>query len=123
MKIDVTHWQFWLAGFIWLTPPILSWLWSLASIKHYRRFVLDAKEFRHLYSEIKDDRDSYRTVAVEDHDVQKEMLEARTFREEAEEKMCEARALREKAEEELKCAREYYDKIAIMLENNAEEII
>jgi len=37
--IDINSPTFWLIGAVWFTVPILSWLWSMASIYYYRKLI------------------------------------------------------------------------------------
>jgi hypothetical protein len=95
MLIDVTNYQFWLLGMLWFTAPILSWLWSLVTIKKLKNLnrILP--------------------------NINKELANIRAMQSALEAERAEVRELRRLAEGELKAASDYYVKIKHLLENNS----
>lgn len=93
LNIDTNSYTFWALGIIWLTIPILSWLWSLVALFIYRKLLK-------LMSET--------TVALE---------KAKTLSEEMVIYRTETFEMRSKVEDELKTVCSYYTKISELLSN------
>ena len=94
--LDVNSPLFWIVGLIWFTVPILSWLWSLASIYFYRKLIKLITDT---------------TKAVE---------QAKTLNEQMVSYRLETLEIRTKAEEEIKLACRYYAKMSEMLAKEKE---
>lgn len=88
MNLDITSYSFWIIGAIWFTVPILSWLWSLASLYFYRRLIklmTDATKAFEQAKSLNEQMLSYRLETME---------------------------IRSRAEEEIKLACQYYARVA-----------
>ena len=92
--IDLNNYLFWLVGAIWFTVPIMSWGWSLVSLRFYRKFIIDMKAA---------------TAALE---------QAKTLTEQSLQYRLETLEIRTKAEEEIRLVCTYYSKIFELLEKN-----
>jgi hypothetical protein len=96
MTVSLDSYSFWVIGAVWLTVPILSWLWSLASLYMYRKIARLMAETTSMLEQAKtlnDQMASYR----------QETLEMRT-----------------RAEEELRLACTYYSRISDLLKEGME---
>ena len=85
--------SFWIIGAIWFSVPILSWLWSLASIYYYKKLKAIITEA---------------TAALEQSKKLNE--QTLTYR-------LETLEMRTKVEEEIKQAATYYSKISDLIAN------
>lgn len=94
IEIDTNSPTFWLLGCIWLTIPILSWLWSLVALYMYRRLLT-------LVSEATASLEQAKTLSGQMVAYRSETLEMRT-----------------KVEEELKHVCSYYTKISELISKN-----
>lgn len=95
--MEVNSTAFWVVGIVWFTVPILSWLWSLVSIRYYKNAHILLQELTETLTHIK-----------------KIHNESLTYR-------AEALEIKIKAEEEIKAACNYYKQIADLIttdENN-----
>ena len=89
--IDINSPTFWLVGAVWFTVPILSWLWSMASIYYYRKLIklmADATKALEQVKSLNEQMVSYRLESME---------------------------IRSKAEEEIKLACSYYAKMTDLI--------
>lgn len=89
--IDINSPTFWLVGAVWFTVPILSWLWSLASIYYYRKLIKLMTDATKIYEQ------------------------AKTLNEQMVSYRLESMEIRSKAEEEIKLACAYYAKTTDLL--------
>lgn len=90
--IDLYNPMFWIVGAIWFTVPILSWGWSLVSVRIYRKLII-------LMSDATRALENIKTLNEQMLSYRLETLEIRT-----------------KAEEEIKLACRYYSKIVELVE-------
>jgi len=93
MLLDTTDINFWIVGIVWFTVPILSWLWSLLTLRLYVKTSASTKDMR----------DSLATL-------RKTLDDIVAHRKESE-------YIREKAKEEIAQACVYYEKIKQLLES------
>jgi len=107
MLIDTAHWQFWLMGLLWFTAPILSWLWSLVAIKHYKQFASDAKKM------------SASLAAIHTYIVDDMNADSTAYRQSVRAEQKDVQDLKDKAQQELEYARDYYTRIKDILEQHA----
>jgi len=89
--IDTNSYTFWIIGVIWFTVPILSWLWSLASLFFYRKALTIMADATKVLDQIKT--------------MNEQMLNFRL----------ESMEIRTKAEEELKLVCAYYAKVSDLI--------
>lgn len=94
MTVDLSNYLFWVVGAIWFTVPILSWLWSAASIRIYRRANI-------LFGE-----------------AAKTLENAKTLNEQMVSYRLETLELRTKVEEEMRMACKYYSRITELITDN-----
>ena len=98
MTIDLNNYLFWIVGAIWFTVPILSWLWSLASLFFYRKLIKLMNDATRAFEQVKS--------------LNEQMLSYRL----------ETLEIRTKAEEEIKLACRYYAKIAELVAKEKDKI-
>jgi len=97
MNMDINSFSFWIVGAIWFTVPILSWLWSFASLFFYRRLIKLMKDATQAFEQAKS--------------LNEQMLNYRL----------ETLEIRTKAEEEIKLACKYYARVAELVNKEKEE--
>jgi hypothetical protein len=97
MNMDINSYSFWVVGAIWFTVPILSWLWSLASLFFYRRLTKLMKDATQAFEQAKS--------------LNEQMLNYRL----------ETLEIRTKAEEEIKLACKYYARVAELVNKEKED--